>query len=79
MFVTMVTHIDTDSVTYTVHTSDPLMGDFGDSREIWRKEVPFGYGDRFRPGGAAFIAAAREQAEIAESYAMMPVEPAKAK
>jgi hypothetical protein len=76
MTVTMVTLIDTDSVLYTVHTGDPLMGDFDhNGREVWRKEVPFGYGDRFRPGGPAFVEAAREQEKVAESYALMPYEP----
>lgn len=80
MTVTMVTLIDTDSVLYTVHTGDPLTGDFGDSgREVWRKEVPFGHAERFRAGGHAFVTAAREQQQVAESYALMPYEPAEAK
>lgn len=76
MTVTMVTLIDTDSVLYTVHTGDPLMGDFGDGREVWRKEVPFGMRERFRPSGPAFVEAAREQEKVAEAYALMPYEPA---
>ncbi len=74
--VTMTTHIDEDSITYAVWTGDALAGDFGNQREVWRKEIPFGMGERFRAGGAAFIAAAREQAEVAESYVLMPYEPA---
>jgi hypothetical protein len=75
MTVTMVTLIDTDSVLYTVHTGDPLMGDFGEGREVWRKEVPFGRAERFRAGGHAFVTAAREQQQVAEAYALMPYEP----
>lgn len=79
MTVTMVTQIDEDSVLYTVCTGDPLLGDHGDSREVWRKEVPFGMRERFRAGGPAFIEAAREQEKVAEAYALMPYEPAEAK
>lgn len=75
MTITMITLIDTESVLYTVCTGDATLGDFGDAREVWRKEVPFGMGERFRAGGPAFVAATREQAQIAESYAMMPYEP----
>ena len=75
MTVTMVTQIDAESVVYTVHTGDPLLGDFGNSREVWRKEVPFGMRERFRAGGSAFVEAARQQQETAESYALMPYEP----
>lgn len=76
MTITMVTQIDTDSVLYTVHSGDLLLDN---SRELWRKEVPFGMGERFRAGGHAFVTAAREQQQIAESYALMPYEPTSAR
>jgi len=74
MAVTMFTVIEAESVVYTVRTGESLMEDFGNGREVWRKEVPFGMGERFRAGGAAFVAAAREQAEVADSYAFKVAE-----
>lgn len=76
MVVTMVTTVDDDSVLYEVYTGYAMSGDFSDGHQVWQKEVPFGNRERFRAGGQAFVEAAREQAEIAESYALMPYEPA---
>jgi len=76
MIITMTTVIRHESVTYAVHTGDALAGEFGDSREVWRKEVPFGSAERFHAGGAAFVEAARKQQSIAESLATRkPVNP----
>lgn len=76
MTVTMVTTIDDESVLYEVYTGRAMDGDFNNGCQVWQKEVPFGMGQRFRAGGPAFVAAACEQAQIAESYALMPYEPA---
>ena len=59
MTVMMLTEIGEESIVYTVST------DSGESL-VWRKEVPFGMSERFHAGGAAFVAAAREQATVAE-------------
>lgn len=76
MTVTMVTTIDAESVLYEVYTGYAMSGDFNEGHQVWQKEVPFGMGERFRAGGSAFVAAAREQQQIAESYVLMPYEPA---
>jgi hypothetical protein len=66
--VTMQTFIEREGVVYTVCTGDPNLGDFGDSREVWRKEISFGFTDAYRPGGQAFRDAAAEQERVAYSF-----------
>lgn len=40
-------------------------GDRDRGRAVWYKTVPFGASDRHCAGGAAFVEAARQQAEVA--------------
>lgn len=62
-------------VSYRVVVGDALLGDHGESREIWSRVVPFGQTDETVAGGADFVAAARAQAEVAEAaYALLSVE-----
>ena len=68
--VTMQTFIMTDSVLYIVIDGDGDAGDFGDAKEVWRREVPFTHRERFNAVGPAFVEAAREQARIAEELAI---------
>jgi len=63
--ITMQTHVMDDRVLYTVWDGDPDAGDFGDAREVWRKDVPFGTRDEWRAAGYRFVEAAREQEAVA--------------
>lgn len=50
------TEIQREGVIYTVTV---------DGKEMWRKEVAFGFTEYYRPAGEAFRAAAREQEQVA--------------
>jgi hypothetical protein len=64
--VTMVTERTDEGIDYSVVAGSVDSGDFGNARNIWYTTVFFGTTDATRAGGAAFVAAAREQQKIAD-------------
>jgi hypothetical protein len=68
--VAMVTQIEDTQVVYTVIVGGGVHdGDRSGCRVAWRKAVTFGRTDRTVAGGMAFREAAREQEDVAFSYA----------
>ena len=67
--ITMQTFIMADSILYTVIDGDASHGDFGDAREVWRKEIPLMQTAANRAGGYSVTAAAREQEQVAMALA----------
>jgi hypothetical protein len=63
--ITMETFIDEDSIVYTVIDGYSPAGDFGDAREVWRREVPLASMAAYRAGGYHATEAAREQERVA--------------
>jgi hypothetical protein len=69
LIVTMQTFVMRDSILYTVIDGNPDAGDFGHSREVWRREIPLMQTEAYRAGGYSVTDAAREQERVAMQLA----------